>query len=274
MVTATHMSPGLGGRPVDASHLEELGRTAARLSKTAGITLNDSVVQTIGHEKLNSEQVRRVVEYANVAAFNEKFASLSGQLRAVALDGGPADPVHVIQSLNNQARPQEVKLSADEYSMSPVFPKTASSTGVGGPRTLKGSLMQVLALQSKLSAAHDEIVQDLEASEYVLNEAMVDLVDRAKRASLQGATPDEIYVAWQRVHPELAKVAFRRTGMKLAGTKLAHLRTINPQQPVVAVFSAFVKTAQSLERQTAARQSIETELAKVGSWLEQNGNIA
>ncbi len=273
METARKILPGLGGTLVDAEHLEMLGKQAARLSETAGITLNDSVVQTIGHEKLSQEQVRRVVEFANVDAFNRKFASTSGHIRTVAVDGGPADPVHVIQSLNNGARPKGVTLESMEYSAPPDFGKVSQVTSTLPERTKKGALMEVQKLQSKLSAAHEEVASGMEAAKFVMSEALVDVVDQAKRASLQGATPDEVFSAWHRVDPELAKVAFDRARlvMKTSSDKTASVRRLNPEHPVVASFGKFAEAARSYGNHLSARASIEGELVRVGNWLAENG---
>ncbi len=276
MVSADKILPGLGGRHVDPGHLEMLGKQAARLSETAGLSLNDSVVQTIGHEKLSQEQVRRVVEFANVDAFNRKFASLSGPMRAVDVDGGPADPVHVIQSLNNNARPQDVKIETMEYSVPPEFGKISSVTAMVPQldRTQKGALMEVHRLQSKLSAAHEEVTSSAEASSFVMNEALVETVDRAKRASLQGATASEIFDAWVRVDPEMAKVAWARAQHVIptnANQKVAGRRRLNPEHPVVSSFATFAKAAHAYGSYVSARRSIEKELVRVGDWLSANG---
>lgn len=257
-----------GDRPVDPTHLEALGKQAARLAETGGLSLNDAVTKTIGFEKLNSEQVRRVVEFTNIEAFNRKFAALEGPMRAVQLDGGPADPVQVLQNLNNGARPREVTMEAMDYSTPPTFGKQASAVLPLRDRTRAGLLGEVVALQSKLSSAHDILIQDVEAEKYKLSEQLCVLIERAKSACLAGAHREEVFEAWQREHPELAETAYQYavphlppSAVKVAG------RRINPEHSLVASFKDFVKSAQALDAALTAVRNIEMELTKVSSWL-------
>jgi hypothetical protein len=262
------------GRSVDPQILEAMGKQAARFAESAGISMTDAVVQTIGHVKLNSEQIRRVVEYANIEMFNRKFAAMSGHIRAVYTEGGPADPVQVIQNLNDAARPREVIVDSMEYSMPPDLVKSSSAMhfNFAPERTRAGALGEVYALQSKLSAAHDELIQAFEASKERLSEAFDRLIDQVKSASASGATPEEIYSAWHRVHPELAKIAYDKLKavMRFDNEKVAG-RMINPDSKVVSVFRDFVKESLSAEAHTHALRSVETELSKVSSWLQKHG---
>lgn len=256
-------------RAVDPTHLEVLGKTAARLADSGDLSLSDAVVQTVGREKLNSEQVRRVVEYANTEAFNRKFASTSGSMRSVHFDGGPADPAEVLQSLNNAARPREVTIDSLEYSMPPDSSSSkTSSIHIALDRTVEGVMGDVRGLHGRLEAAHDELVQSVEASKSAMNEALVELARTVKSASAEGASPSEMLAAWARVSPELAKTAFDRTRpfMRDSGVKVAG-RVLNPAHPVVRNFEIFVKSASSYSAHHEALMSIETELLKVAKWL-------
>lgn len=260
------------GRAVDPSQLESLGKTAARFAETGDLSLTDAVVQTVGREDLNPEQVRRVVEYANTEAFNRKFASTAGSMRAVHIDGGPADPVSVLQSLNNAARPREVVVDSFEYSMPPDFGKESSLSFSSTDRTSGGVLKDVDNLQRQLASAHDELTQGMEASKAAMNGHLVELGDYVKRASLQGATPSDIISAWAQIHPEMAKTALARTQqfMRTDNVKVAG-RSINPAHPVVQQFDAFVKAASSYAAHHDALMSTERELVKVSAWLRRHG---
>lgn len=272
-MTSHDTSPFIG-RSVDPQSLEAMGKQAARAAETAGISMTDAVVQTIGHVKLNSEQVRRVVEYANIEMFNRKFAAMSGYVRAVHIDGGPADPVQVMQNLNDAARPREVIVDSMEYSMPPDLVKSSGAMHFDfvPERTRAGALGEVYALQSKLSSAHDELVQNFEASKERLSEAFTRLIDHVKSASAGGATPEEIYAAWHRVHPELAKIAYDKlkVAMRSDNEKVAG-RMINPDAKVVSIFRDFVKESLSTEAHTHALRNVEAELSKVSSWLRKHG---
>lgn len=261
-------------RAVDPSHLETLGKSAARMADSGDVSLTEAVVMTIGREKLNSEQVRRVVEYANTEAFNRKFASTSGSMRAVHINGGPADPVQVLQSLNDAARPREVTIDSLEYSMPPDMGKTSSAVLSALDRTVAGVMGDVHGLRHQLTAAHDELTQSTEAIKSAMNEALVDLAGFVKSASAQGAAPVEIYAAWKAREEELAKVAFDRTRsfMRDSNVKVAG-RTLNPAHPVIRGFEDFVKAAHSYAAHREALLGIEKELLKVSTWLRSRGRI-
>lgn len=263
------------GRPVDPTALESMGKMAANLAESAGLSMTDAVVKTVERAKLNQEQVRRVTEFANIEAFNKKFAALSGTTRAVHIDGGPADPIMVVQSLNDAARPQEVVVDSLEYSMPPDLMKSASA-GVFDftpVRTRAGAVGEVCALQSKLSAAHDQLVQSVEAAKERLSEAFVELVEQVKSASAGGATPREIYEAWSKIDEDVAKVAYRKSAgaMNSSNVKVAG-RYINPSSRVVTLFRDLVKEAKSAEAHGRALSEVETELGRVSAWLRVNGS--
>lgn len=272
-MTSHEMSP-LRGRPVDPQSLEAMGKQAAHMSESSGLSMTDAVVQTIGHVKLNSEQIRRVVEYANVEVFNRKFAALTGSVRAVHIDGGPADPVQVMQYLNDAARPREVIVDSLEYSMPPDLVKSASmgAFDTAPERTRAGAMGEVHSLRSKLAAAHDELIQNVEAAKERVAYSFDYLVEEVKSASAGGATPAEILSAWTRVHPELAKLAYARLSgvMRPENEKIAG-RSLNPASKIVTVFADFVKESRSAEAHTHALRNVETELSKVSTWLRRHG---
>jgi len=264
----------LRGRPVDPTSLEALGKQAAHVSETSGLNMTDAVVQTVGHVKLNSQQVRRVVEFANIEMFNRKFASISGSSRSVHIDGGPADPVEVMQTLNDAARPREVVMDSLEYSMPPSFSKHSSAEDFGfvAERTRTGALGEVYSLRSKLSAAHDELIQNVEASKGRVAEAYDDLVEAVKSASAAGAAPEELFWAWSAVHPELAKTIYTKlaSAMRTENTKVAG-RRLNPETRVVSLFTDLTKHASSAAAHAAALKAVEAELNKVSVWLKKHG---
>lgn len=273
-MTTTTLKSAFAPRAVDASHLEALGKMAARTAESGDLSLTEAVINTAGPEHLNSEQVRRVVEYANTEAFNQKFASISGSRRVVHIDGGPADPVEVLQSLNDAARPREVAIDSFEYSMPPDrFNKTASASMFHTTdRTVGGVIGEVRSLQHQLDAAHDSLCQDVEAAKSAMNGSLVNLAMSVRDATNQGALDSEILEAWEAVSPDLAKTAFDRTRsfMRDSGVKVAG-RSVNPEHSVVQHFEDFVKSASSYGAHHKALMSVEAEIIKVASWLKSRG---
>lgn len=265
MSTLPHMIQEMPGQAVDASRLKAWGEEAAKLASTAGLSLTESVVQTLGHVKLNAEQVRRVVEFANIDAYNQKFAGMdpSGS-RVVHIDGGPADPVQVLQTLS--AATPKVAAHSD-YDLGPA-PKLAS----GGPgmlfvRSKRAAMNDVTKLRSKLSAAHSLAVEDVEAKEYQMVMALEELSHLVKSAGAQGATAAEFYTAWHRIDPEMAKVAVSRlSSLMVLGTKVAG-RELEPSHRVVTAFSKFAGFARGYAQAQVARRELEGELTRVDTWV-------
>lgn len=273
---STTSRSSLSGRAVDPSHLESLGKSAARLAETSDLSLTNSVVETIGREKLNSEQVRRVVEHANIEAFNRKYASTSGVMRAVHIDGGPADPAAVLQSLEHGARPREVAIDSLDYNTSPSFGKAASfELAPTADRTRAGVIGGIDALHIQLKSAHNDTLQRLEAAKGDMNDSLVDLGESVRVASLQGAAPRDFFDAWAPIDVEAAKVAYQRTApfMKVTNTKVAG-RELNREHSAVQHFDSFAKAAQSYAQHHAALMLIEQELLKVSSWLKERRSAA
>ena len=111
------------GVSMDPGRLETLGKSAAALAETGDLSLTEAVVQTIGKIKLNAAHVRRVVEFANQTAFERKYASMDPSMRVVDIEGGPADPVRVLQDLNDGARPSHTVLRSNDYMLPPLGDK-------------------------------------------------------------------------------------------------------------------------------------------------------
>lgn len=247
------------GRNVSASELEALGKTAARLSDTSGLSLAEACVRTLEHEGLNQEQVRRVVEQANIEAVNQKFASLSGQDRIVHIDEGPADPVVVMDALYAQRGAPDAQLVALEYSTGPGFIKRASGTKVAMAEVPMPNLP---GLRSKLASAHDELCDMSTALEFRMEEAFAELRQRAKQASLDGASLCDLTTAWSRLDAPLAQAAARalaadvRWGVKTAGLRVASAH------PVMEAFTTFTKVAHEHNRVLLACRNVERQLAE------------
>jgi hypothetical protein len=136
---------------VDPRTLELIGKNAASLAESGGVGMSDAVVTAIGAAKLNEQQVRRVVEFANIEIFNKKFSSMQGTVRSVHIEGGPANPVDVIQKLNNAARPREVPMNPSDYSIAPDFSKSSSAEDSGNVAEV--GMEDILDLRNKLAHA-------------------------------------------------------------------------------------------------------------------------
>lgn len=263
------------GLQVDAGALELMGKSAAQLAESTALSLTDAVVKTVSdHPELSSEHVRRVVEFANIEAFNQKYASLDPTMRVVDIDGGPADPQAVLQARAASVHAEPVMLSSLEYAGAPVLPGSTktSSAAVFATRTRGGAIHDVDSLRLKLSAAHEEAVQSREVYKSYMNDALVKLSQATLSAAHQGATAGEVYAAWHSCNEELAQIAFEKVKHFFQGeqSKIAG-RSIHPQAAVRLEFENFARKTASFLAYTQEVQNLETELLRVRGWLREQG---
>lgn len=113
--------------PKTGEELEVLGKYAAKqyAAGTCG-TLNEAVVETVKHAGLSPEQVRRVIEFANVNAYLTEFGKEGSAHKYIEFHGGPADPAEVLRDLNDGGGGTVFDRGLADYSIQPEAPKTAA----------------------------------------------------------------------------------------------------------------------------------------------------
>lgn len=225
--------------------------------------MTEAVVRTIGHTKLSSEQVRRVVEAANHAAFANKYAATTGNMRAVDFDGGPADPAVVLEALKTASAP-EVRVAA---TMDYMLPPGMQQTKTAGAALSTGglSMRDIQIVREKLANLHEELTASAEASRNTVVSSFVELSKQASRALHGGARADDLAQAWAAIDPDMAKAAMERLGLSLTGTKTA--ARINPDHGVITAFSKLSAAMDSYHAFDAARANVETELGRVSDHI-------
>lgn len=255
-------------RTVSPEQLMDLGKTAAQTAETSGMSLTDAVVRSIGMTKLNSEQVRRVVEAANHEAFNRKFAAMDASMRVVELEGGPADPQAVLDRLHLAAQPVTVP-GVSDYAMEPA-PKTASTQGWVPPYNAvikTAALADVRVLAERLKAAHEELVGQVGVAGDHVHSSTRKLGLLVKEACAEGAYFEDFERAWGLVSPKHATelLSVMRPPRAPNGMKTAS-RRISDGHPLISEFAAFVKHAKDYEIACEAVRSVETELVRIDSF--------
>lgn len=263
-------------RCADRAHLESLGKEAAELSEATAISMTDAVVQTLGKTKLNSEEIRRVVEAANHTAFDRKYASLSAEMRVVGFDGGPADPSQVINKLASAHQPEQAVMQSFDYALPPQPKKVASlDFGLGQaspePSAIRGkTLGEIVQLRSKLSAAQDELYIQEGSARMQMTDAVRDLQEAVRLAvKTAGVTREDLIEAWSAQDAGLVSTALsympnlpsRPLGMKVAN------RAPNKAHPVVSGFSKFAHFARKFAQATLARKDLEARFVEVETFL-------
>ena len=254
---------------VPAAHLEVLGKQAAKLASSCGVSLTDAVTQAVGSEDLNIEQVRRVVEFANTEAFNQKFASTAGNFRVVDIDEGPADPAQVIQNLNNAARTSEILKETSDYDMAPGFTDMTPEANVGDEGTNDAAIAKVAMLHSRLAGARQEVADTIESHKLQASDTLTELASHVKSAAVNGASIGALHSAWAKIDSEvadkvvtkLATIANSVNAPKVAGV-------VNPGHPVVTSFAKFAGHMRSTVTSYQQLQVIENEIARVAALLD------
>lgn len=261
-------------QPVQPEMLMQLGKTAAQTSMTSGMSLTDAVLRTIGMQKLNAEQVRRVVEHANHSAFHQKYASMDASMRVVELEGGPADPSAVIERLNLASAPVRQSSGSSDYGMEPSY-KTAAYTGLGlhapEPMSKTAALVDVCALHEQLKYAHEELISDTGAAKHRTSNSVQELMAIVKQASHEGAYHEDFVQAWSPISQQYATELLSQLNLERAP---AHVKTasrkIASTHPLVTSFRTFVKHASEYETACEAVRGIEAELMKMNEFLRRS----
>lgn len=251
---------------ISGEQLMTLGKTAAQVSETSGMSLTDAVVRSVGMVKLNAHQVRRVVEAANHEAFHRKFASMNPSMRVVELDGGPADPAEVMERLAVAAEPVKVAAYSD-YRLPPQ-PRDKVSSAYEEPMTKAAALEPVLSLYSNLRASHDELIGTLGARQADVEVSVRKLASSVRQAVFDGAYQEDLETVWGEVNPKLATELLGALNVPLApdGTKVASRRIVD-DAAVVTDFRKFAKAAAEYEVVMQAVQGLEQELVRVQNFL-------
>lgn len=254
-------------QPLAAEQLVQLGKTAAKTAETSGMSLTDAVVRTIGTTKVNSEQVRRIVEAANHEAFHQKYAAMNADMRVVELEGGPADPMAVSERLAAAAVPTKVASAhRNDYALGPQYPVRTSA--YVEPMAKSAALAGVSELEGQLKAAHDELVGQMAAKQANVEQSIHRVTHHVRQALADGAYREDIERAWGHYNPKYATELAASFGLPVApaGVKTAS-REIPAEHPLVLAFANFVKAAGEYEVVSEAVRETECELVRVSTFL-------
>lgn len=251
---------------IGPEHLVQLGKSAAHNAETSGISLTNAVVREIGMTKLNSEQVRRVVESANHEAFHRKFASMDSKMRVVDLEGGPADFNAVTERLALHAAPQKVASYRNDYALGPQYPvRVQSSTG---SMTKAAALEGVVELRGQLEAMHIELTSSAQSKQAQVESTLHNVTHHVRQALMDGAYHEDIERAWGHFNPKFATELASSFSLPKApaGVKTAS-RQIPQDHPLVTSFGTFMKVAQEYEVLCAQIREVEKNMVKIEEHL-------
>lgn len=286
-------------KPVDPAQLEMMGKRAAAAHTDCGTPLSEAVAETVKEARLAPEQVKRVCEFANNAAYLSEFEK-AGEVRNVTFDGGPADPGEVLRSLNDGSAPPPLQKTA-AYAPPTGHYKTAGASdqllqemfGASLEKTASVDLNhsiranpadEVFDLKTQLEGARDHLMSKLSSSGVLYEDVQEDLALAVKHEILEkNASMGDIVQIWSRFTPNtfMLKQAMIDVGQKLQSSglgpkelgkslqKTASAGNVpNPNHPLVERFIAFTKVAHEHRKLERAVEDLDEQLSSVNSQLQ------
>lgn len=286
--------------------LEVMGKQAASQFLSSGVALNEAIVKLAAGQHLGVDQVKRVCEFANNAAYlglhdKNKTAGAESSYPQFEL----ADAGRVVQDLAVAAkptlRPAEINPSAADYGRQPVKAKLASAT----TDNLLADLFNVKEAEARAdldftrSSAINDIVdtkQDLTSLKDTLTsaaaelnalheEATEDYYKVAKAHLLEGHGFEDVLAAagWSpetksKVSSILQPVVARLIKEKVAApadltfglhslAKVAH-RVIDETHPLVAHYREIASIDTEISKIAASLADVDVELDRVNAFLK------
>ena len=185
-------------RSVSGDHLEVLGKRAAAIwSEGKVASLNEAVATTVKTAGLSPEQVKRVVEFTNTAAYLTEFQKEGSKHRVIDFGpGGPASPSVILQDLNDGGGGSAFDAGNGDYRQPPLSTKTASSfeevafeqmfAGSGESYPEVNPLGDVIDLRDKLASSYEQATAVLSHLEGNYEDLRVRCFDNVKQAALSG----------------------------------------------------------------------------------------
>jgi len=290
------LSQQKAARNIDPEQLEAMGkRAASRFSEMPGESLSESVVEIVKEARLAPEQVKRVCEFANTAAYLHEFEK-GGSVRNVTFDGGPANPSIVLKDLNDGSSPAVHQVKTASYQPPTSNYKLAGAgdsilaEAFGGGITKTADQHgharageEAVDLRTRLQGVKDDLNSKYASSGVLLNDVRHDLCDAVRQEVLGGTTLGSVVGAWSGYAPSanMLKEAMEMVGKHLRTTgdmdsksltkslvKTAAEGSIpNPEHPIVDRFIAFTKIASEHRKLESAIQIVDEQLVEVNEVL-------
>lgn len=217
--------------PRASAHLAVLGKTAAAAwgsGKFASLT--DAVVDTVRSEALGPEQVQRVVEFANHTAFDSEFKRAS-RVRIVDFSAGPADPVSVLNRLNEAPKTAQDNGSLDYIGAPPSGTRASRLELIKAAFKTEGSSYEVDNPMSTMSAArmdldqaYDDKTAEISRLEFEYERFQDRFYQEVKQAAAGGVSLGEVVRC---IHPDVIDAEFCKMAMAKVARRLVDERVIH-----------------------------------------------
>lgn len=287
-------------RPMSGEDLEVLGKTASsKWSSGEYSSLTDSVVAVVKHAHLSPEQVKRVTEFANTAAFLEEFKKEGAPTKVVDFgEGGPADPSEILKDLNDGGGGSVFDAGTLDYDSPPREEKTASVSDENALRAMFGTtpdenipyaepLREAIDLRDKLGSAYDKLTSEVSGLEVMYEDLGNALYHQVKQAALGGASLGEISqvlalgvpseehlkIAFQQLTPRLLKDGVYSSLQAALDSmdKTASRRVPNLDHPMVSHVREMSECLDKLAHRQVARDEVSDAHATLTTFIKMGG---
>lgn len=292
------LEPQGGYAHVSAEIMEQMGKEAANLFLKEGIPLNESISKLASsYHNFNSEQVKRVVGFANNAAYlgiheKNKISGANSSYPQFEL----ADPAKIIQDLGDGARPTVITKTDVDYATPPIE-KTSSSvedlvsqlfgeTTDHEPESRESILNSLTKTKYKLAGLLDSLVSSHERFDLLLKEASQDYYHTVRNHLLNGGSFTDVVASARSnfetqedfndyIQPVVVKLLKEKISSPQKLTeeirgieKVAH-RVVNPTHPLVCGSMAIKTITEELVKTSMAIDNVSAQLAKVENFIKE-----
>lgn len=289
--------------PQTSSSVEELkvyGKRASDIAMAEASGLNDAIIRAIGSAKLNPEEIRRIVEFANRATFSQLFKTQKDKKFEFPL----ADFGAVMSQLEYDKKPKAPIVEDGFVGTSNLTPGNMdddlrqifgkdrgdlqgqnSLEFTAGPIEKKASMNNLLHLKNDLERAENGLAASLTRIERELIDAEEDFIKEAKvEILMEGRSPFDLFIAMNSTAPrEVNEMVFPGLLDKLASTGVVRTEKlvkeaasysapdnilINSNSPFVIAYDHLIKVSLAQDETTAALQEIRSSLADLREHLK------
>lgn len=289
-------------RPRSGEELELMGKAAAARYMRDGTPLTNSVIETVKHAGLSPEQVRRVAEFANQAAYLSTFEKMGNDHRYVQFQGGPADVPTILRDLNDGGGGTVFDRGLADYFQPPPDIAKVAARNLGRLGLEDAKLAEMFHVEEKplpyaeplreahdfytrLADAHEKVAFDLSQLETEYAVVSGQLYDLVKQACRDGTPLGHIVQAWSTVteNPEIIKAAFvmmsprllsehvflDRQGLAGSLEKVAHGVVVDEKHPIVETFRVFAEDIDKMASMRLARDELLAGRDQLGTFLRE-----
>ena len=295
--------PSSAPRSVAPEELKSLGdRAASSWVNGEHCSLTCAVTDTIKNASaaLNTEHVKRVVEFANVGAYLLEFNKEGTAHKYVDFGPeGPADPGEVLKELNHcggkmpsdlsdySGPPERVKESSADMVLDQAFGVANRKPSADIPE--HNPLGEVMDLRDKLAGMYDHLTAQLSGLETIYSDLSEHLYGHVKQACKQGATLGEVLSAWSTVStdPVFVKAAFDQMSPRLitdgAMSSLSEIgdslektggaRYVRQDHPAVTTYEEFCDALHKLAQVREARDQVEDGYSQLTAFIVKSAGM-